>query len=103
MYDKKWTDRGCIIVENTNSYHLEIGYSMKLNDLKVGQVANIVNLNALTNEVRKKLMIMGVLPNTQVTLIRKAPMGDPLQIEVRGVSLAIRGQVAAAIEIGDIQ
>lgn len=76
---------------------------MKLSELQIGQTANIVNLDALTSDIRKKLMIMGMLPNTQVTLIRKAPMGDPLQVEVRGVSLAIRGQVAAAIEIGEIQ
>lgn len=76
---------------------------MKLSELQIGQTANIVNLDALTSDIRKKLMIMGMLPNTQVTLIHKAPMGDPLQVEVRGVSLAIRGQVAAAIEIGEIQ
>ncbi|MFH0256374.1 ferrous iron transport protein A [Vibrio rumoiensis] len=76
---------------------------MKLSELQIGQTANIVNLNALASDIRKKLMIMGMLPNTQVTLIRKAPMGDPLQVEVRGVSLAIRGQVAAAIEIGNVQ
>ena len=47
----------------------------------------------------RKLMIMGMLPNTPVTLIRKAPLGDPLQVEVRGVSLAISGKVAEEIEI----
>ncbi|WP_086982789.1 FeoA family protein [Vibrio aphrogenes] len=72
---------------------------MKLIELEIGQSANVVNLNELADDVRKKLMIMGLLPNTCVTLVRKAPMGDPLQVEVRGVSLAIRGQVAAAIEI----
>jgi ferrous iron transport protein A len=44
-------------------------------------------------------MVMGVLPNTQVTLIRRAPMGDPLQISVRGVSVAIRKQLALQIEV----
>ncbi|MGV3002413.1 FeoA family protein [Vibrio sp.] len=72
---------------------------MKLNELKMGQSANIVHLNALPNDIRKKLMIMGMLPNTPVTLIRKAPLGDPLQVEVRGVSLAIRNKVAEDIEI----
>ena len=72
---------------------------MKLSELKMGQSANIVHLNALPNDIRKKLMIMGMLPNTPVTLIRKAPLGNPLQVEVRGVSLAIRGKVAEEIEI----
>ncbi|GLT15710.1 FeoA family protein [Vibrio algivorus] len=72
---------------------------MKLSELKMGQSADIVHLNALPNDIRKKLMVMGMLPNTSVTLIRKAPLGDPLQVEVRGVSLAIRGKVAEEIEI----
>ncbi|MEK6213363.1 MAG: FeoA domain-containing protein, partial [Vibrio fluvialis] len=42
---------------------------------------------------------MGLLPNTQVTLIRRAPMGDPLQVEVRGVSIAVRESIAAAIDV----
>lgn len=44
-------------------------------------------------------MVMGILPNTLVTLIRRAPMGDPLQIEVRGVSMAVRESIAAAVEV----
>ncbi|MGO2509935.1 FeoA family protein [Vibrio hibernica] len=72
---------------------------MKLNELKNGQSARIVDMSELSTDIRKKLMIMGMLPNTQVTLIRKAPLGDPLQIEVRGVSLAIRGKIASEIAI----
>lgn len=72
---------------------------MKLNELKSGQSARIVDMSELSTDIRKKLMIMGMLPNTQVKLIRKAPLGDPLQIEVRGVSLAIRGKIASEIAI----
>jgi ferrous iron transport protein A len=72
---------------------------MKLDQLAAGQQARIVSLSALSSDIRKKLMIMGMLPNTQVTLVRRAPMGDPLQLEVRGVSLAVRGKIAAEIEV----
>ncbi len=44
-------------------------------------------------------MVMGMLPKTEVTLIRRAPMGDPLQVEVRGVSIAIRESIAEQIEV----
>ncbi|CSB70182.1 ferrous iron transport protein A [Vibrio cholerae] len=44
-------------------------------------------------------MVMGVLPNTEVVLIRRAPMGDPLQVEVRGVSIALRENIAANIDV----
>ncbi len=72
---------------------------MKLSKLDNGQTGRIQSLDALDAGTRKKLMIMGVLPNTEVRLIRTAPMGDPLQIEVRGVSLAIRKSMAEQIEV----
>lgn len=72
---------------------------MKLSDLKAGESGLILALNDLSIDVRKKLMVMGLLPNTQVTLIRRAPMGDPLQLEVRGVSIAVRESIAAVIEV----
>lgn len=73
--------------------------AMKLSQLQQGQSATITELSALSTDVRKKLMVMGLLPNTPVTLIRRAPMGDPLQVEVRGVSLAVRASIADAISV----
>ncbi|KLN62998.1 MULTISPECIES: FeoA family protein [Vibrio] len=72
---------------------------MKLSQLQQGQGATITGLSELSTDVRKKLMVMGLLPQTPVTLIRKAPMGDPLQVEVRGVSLAVRVNIADAITV----
>ncbi|EHI9241968.1 ferrous iron transport protein A [Vibrio vulnificus] len=72
---------------------------MKLSELKQGQIATVVAIHGLTSDVRKKLMVMGILPNTSVRLIRRAPMGDPLQLEARGVSLAVREKIAEAIEV----
>lgn len=72
---------------------------MKLSDLKQGERGTVQMMNGLSNEVRKKLMVMGLLPSTEVTLIRRAPMGDPLQVEVRGVSIAVRESIASAIEV----
>ncbi|TOP23835.1 ferrous iron transport protein A [Vibrio parahaemolyticus] len=56
-------------------------------------------LDGLSSDVRKKLMVMGLLPNTEVKVIRRAPMGDPLQVEVRGVSVALRETIAQKIEV----
>jgi len=72
---------------------------MKLSELVQGQEATIVGFTELSNDVRKKLMVMGLLPNTPVKLIRRAPMGDPLQIEVRGVSLAVRNSIAKSVSV----
>ncbi|MFV0449025.1 MAG: ferrous iron transport protein A [Vibrio sp.] len=72
---------------------------MKLSDLNDGDRGTVLTMNSLSNEVRKKLMVMGLLPNTEVKLIRRAPMGDPLQVEVRGISLAVRESIASSIEV----
>lgn len=72
---------------------------MKLSQLKEGDKARIVEFFELSNQIRKKLMIMGLLPNTEVQLIRRAPMGDPIQIRVRGVSLAVREKMADSIMV----
>ncbi|GHW95260.1 ferrous iron transport protein A [Vibrio cholerae] len=72
---------------------------MKLSQMQAGERGSILALDGLSDTVRKKLMVMGVLPNTEVVLIRRAPMGDPLQVEVRGVSIALRENIAANIDV----
>jgi ferrous iron transport protein A len=46
---------------------------------------------------RRRLMEMGLVPGTTVQLVRVAPLGDPLEIEVRGCRLSIRRQEANAV------
>ncbi|MDG3085895.1 FeoA family protein [Vibrio hannami] len=72
---------------------------MKLSNLENGEIATIASFSALPGQIRKKLMVMGVLPKTEIRLIRRAPMGDPLQVEVRGVSLAISSNIASQIDV----
>ena len=72
---------------------------MKLSEINPGETVTIRLLEGLTSDVRKKLMVMGLLPNTEVKVIRRAPMGDPLQVEVRGVSVALREAIAQNIEV----
>ncbi|GAL14488.1 ferrous iron transport protein A [Vibrio astriarenae] len=72
---------------------------MKLSQLNPGQTATVDGLNQLDTLVRKKLMVMGLLPTTEIRVVRRAPMGDPLQVEVRGVSIALRNAIAEKIEV----
>lgn len=72
---------------------------MLLSELKAGDKALVKSFDDLTAEVRKKLMIMGLLPKTELRLIRKAPMGDPLMVEVRGVGIALRLAIAEKIMV----
>lgn len=48
-------------------------------------------------------MEMGVLPGTPVSVVRVAPLGDPIEIELRSYSLSIRRREAAGIVLGDVR
>ncbi|CCN72997.1 FeoA family protein [Vibrio nigripulchritudo] len=72
---------------------------MKLSEMGIGDNAKVTSLGNLTQEIRKKLMVMGMLPDTQIKLVRIAPMGDPLQVEVRGVVIAMRENLAQQVEV----
>ncbi|PJC87629.1 ferrous iron transport protein A [Vibrio sp. HA2012] len=72
---------------------------MRLSELDNGNIAVVSGFSGLSGDIRKKLMVMGVLPSTEIQVVRRAPMGDPMQIAVRGVSLAVRNSIAAQIEV----
>ncbi len=72
---------------------------MKLTELKPGAVGRIVSFTSLNAMIRKKLLAFGILPDTEVRLIRFAPLGDPLQIRVRGCDVALRLVVAKYIDV----
>ena len=48
-----------------------------------------------------RLMELGLVPGTEVTLCRRAPLGDPLELRIRGYSLSIRGTEAAKVLLRD--
>lgn len=70
---------------------------MKLNELKIGMSAVIVNVGG-EGVLRQHLLDMGLIPGTVVTLIKFAPMGDPMEIRLHGYELTIRLADAANIE-----
>ncbi len=73
-----------------------------LADLSVGQTATIVRVRgaAATN---RRLADMGVVRNTEVTVRRVAPLGDPVEIGVRGYNLGLRKQEAEGIEVEQVR
>jgi ferrous iron transport protein A len=76
-----------------------------LSDLSVGQTGVMRSVNA-TGMVRNRLLDLGFLPGTKVTVVRRAPLGDPTAYRVRGAMLALRHEDAslvAAEPITDLQ
>ena len=71
---------------------------MTLNELKTGDSAIIKTVGG-EGALRCRLLDMGLTPRTVVTLQKRAPMGDPLEIRVRGYELTLRAEDAKKIEV----
>ena len=72
---------------------------MQLRDLKPGQKGVVKGFLPGNQGSRKKLFSLGVLPNTQFEVTRVAPLGDPIEIKLRGSFISVR---KAEIEIIDV-
>lgn len=73
-----------------------------LDKLKIGKDAFITSVNCEDKALRSHILDMGLTPGVEITLIKAAPMGDPLEIRVRGYELTLRKDDAAKIKITNI-
>ena len=71
---------------------------MTLNEVAVGGAVKIVRLNG-AGPVKRRIMDMGLTKGTEVRGRKIAPLGDPIELTVRGYELSIRKDEAAAIEV----
>lgn len=71
-----------------------------LNELAVNEEAHVVGFTADSDaSYRRQLMRMGILPNTRIRITRVAPLGDPMELTVRGYRLTLRRAEAAVIQV----
>ncbi len=71
---------------------------MTLRDLKPGQAGTVVSL-ASAGTVKRRIMDMGITPGVEIRVIKVAPLGDPVEVNVRGYELSLRKEEARQIEI----
>ena len=71
---------------------------MTLNELEIGKTAKIVRLDG-EGAVKRRIMDMGLTKGTEVTVRKIAPLGDPIEITVRGYELSLRKDEAVKIEV----
>ena len=74
---------------------------MTLADLKIGQDAVLRTIGG-QGELRHHLLDMGLTPGTEVTLRKVAPMGDPMELLLRGYSLTLRKEDARSITVEEV-
>lgn len=71
---------------------------MTLDQIAVGTEAKIITVGG-EGQLRVRLLDMGLIPQTVVRVQKVAPMGDPIEIHLRGYELTIRKEDAARIEV----
>lgn len=72
---------------------------MQVSTLKVGDTARITALLSGDAHYRSRLIAMGLIPGTEFTVARMAPLGDPIEIIVRGYALSLRKYEANILQI----
>ena len=69
-----------------------------LSDFTVGERGTIVKVSG-EGRIRRRLFDMGITPQADVVMRNKAPLGDPIEVTVRGYELTLRKAEAACVEV----
>lgn len=70
-----------------------------LKDAKIGEIVTVVKLHG-EGAVKRRIMDMGLTKGVEVYIRRVAPLGDPIELTVRGYELSLRKADAAMVEVG---
>jgi len=74
---------------------------MTLRDLKIGKSGLVLEVNG-EKVLRRRLLEMGITPRTTITVKKAAPMGDPIELLLRGYVLSLRLEDAEKITVEEI-
>lgn len=75
---------------------------MKLKDISVGKSGRVITVDG-EKTLRRRLLEMGITPRTVITVKKVAPMGDPIEIRLRGYALTIRLEEAENITVEEVR
>jgi ferrous iron transport protein A len=76
---------------------------MQVSELKVGDKARVIALGKGDKVYRHRLIAMGLIPGTEFTVSRMAPLGDPIEISIRGFALSLRKYEANILRIEEVK
>lgn len=69
-----------------------------LRDVKIGETVTVVKVGG-EGALKRRIMDMGITKNVKITVRKVAPLGDPLELKVRGYELSLRKADAQLIEV----
>ena len=72
---------------------------MQLKDMAIGAKGRVKAMTTSTPEYRRRLLMLGVTPGCTIEVVRIAPLGDPIEIRVRGSFISVRKDEAAIMEV----
>ncbi len=70
-----------------------------MSQVRVKQNGRIVGFANCEPGLRRRFLAMGIVKGESFTVLRKAPLGDPIEIQIKGYSLSIRGEEAGFIKV----
>lgn len=71
---------------------------MTLKDLKPGQQGKVSSIGT-TGPLKRRIMDMGITPGVEIKVVKVAPLGDPIEVTVRGYELSLRKDEAQQIQM----
>lgn len=90
-----------LVLDNFFGKAKNMGKQKTFAELSAGDEGVIAGFSLATPAYRKKLLAMGMTPGTPFKVVRKAPLGDPMEIQIRGYLVSLRKREAAVIEISE--
>jgi len=73
--------------------------TLSLASIEAKRKVKVVSLGAAGSVFRRKLLSMGLTPGTEINILRKAPLGGPMELNLRGFSLSLRRNEALGIQV----
>jgi len=75
---------------------------MKIKEMEIGEKGRVTGYDSSAGSYRQKLLAMGFIRGAEFIITRKAPLGDPIEIKLRGFNLSLRKEEANALEVEKI-
>lgn len=72
-----------------------------LKDLNIGDIGKVINLGK-KGPSRRRLMDMGITPGVEIEIVKVAPLGDPIEVNIRGYELTLRKEEAQQIKVSQV-
>ena len=71
---------------------------MTLNEVAIGRLCKVTRLTG-SGALKRRIMDMGITKGTEIKVVKIAPLGDPMELNVRGYDLSVRKNEAATVEV----